>query len=109
MDPSHLVSPPSFTNKKNQRFLSNFSVLDIRTEALSNSRHCTQTRNHRDEAHAMSELQFSMGDHNLRILVRNRISTNARGCLDVTEVGRRSRRNMYDVITGTSGNNSEEG
>ena len=57
----------------------------------------------------MSELQFSMGDHNLRILVRNRISTNARGCLDVTEVGRRSRRNMYDVITGTSGNNSEEG
>ena len=71
MDPSHLVSPPSFINKKNQRFLSIFSVLNVRTEALSNSRHCTQNRRHRDEAHAMPELQSSMGDHNLRVIVKN--------------------------------------
>ena len=41
--------------------------------------------------------------------LKNRISTQTRGCLNVTEVGRSSRRNMYDVITGTLENNSEEG
>ena len=41
--------------------------------------------------------------------LQNRISTQTRGCLNVTEVGRSSRRNMYDVITGTLENNSEEG
>ena len=101
--------PSSFTNKKNQRFLSIFSVLKVRIEALSNSRHYTQTRRHRDEAHAVSELQFSVGAHNLRTMVKNRISIQTRGCLNVTEVGRRRRRNMYDVITGTLENNSEEG
>ena len=95
------------TNKKNQRFLSIFSVLKVRTEALSNSRHYTQTRRHRDEAHAVSELHFSVGAWGPWL--KNKTSTQTRGCLNVTEVGRRSRRNMYDVITGTLENNSEEG
>lgn len=60
----------------------------------------------------LKELQFSMGDNKLRTILKkkkNRINTKTRGCLNVTEVGRRSRRNMCYVIIGTLENDSEKG